>query len=221
MGTAKSIKRTVATLSSRRNISKNIFFSTFSMFCSHPRHRNSLPVVYFSFHLSVYSASWLAPLFRYSFSGSLDFCIHGGTKYRDGDYFPPNRTYIKTDGPLECVQCRCQHGLVVCEVRIYVPSVKRWVQVNGSNCRKCYRLKTVQLWIVTIPSNSRGFAACSVQVSKCHNLLRWSSGHLVTLTVFSGNVKSTQGPSDFIFSQTSSDSPPGKKLGVDCVSNGQ
>ncbi|KAK6625172.1 hypothetical protein RUM43_005463 [Polyplax serrata] len=107
--------------------------------------------------------------------GSLDFCIHGGTKYRDGDYFPPNRTYIKTDGPLECVQCRCQHGLVVCEIE----------NCTALDCDN--------------PVKQSRF--CCLQCS--------------------GNVKSTQGPSDFIFSQTSSDSPPGKKLGVDCVSNGQ
>ncbi|EEB10762.1 hypothetical protein Phum_PHUM063480 [Pediculus humanus corporis] len=48
--------------------------------------------------------------------GSTLTCIHGGIKYKEGDYFPQNKTFIKPENPLQCVQCRCHQGLVVCEV---------------------------------------------------------------------------------------------------------
>ncbi|XP_033609049.1 chordin-like protein 2 [Cryptotermes secundus] len=44
-------------------------------------------------------------------------CIHNGRIYKDGQNFPSNSTGMKVNSPNQCVQCRCQEGLVLCEVQ--------------------------------------------------------------------------------------------------------
>ncbi|KAJ4435726.1 hypothetical protein ANN_18342 [Periplaneta americana] len=44
-------------------------------------------------------------------------CIHNGRIYKDGQSFPSNSTGMKVNGPNQCVQCKCQEGLVLCEVQ--------------------------------------------------------------------------------------------------------
>ncbi|GFG29126.1 hypothetical protein Cfor_03843 [Coptotermes formosanus] len=44
-------------------------------------------------------------------------CFHNGRIYKDGQNFPSNSTGMKVNGPNQCVQCRCQDGVVLCDVQ--------------------------------------------------------------------------------------------------------
>ncbi|XP_068085126.1 chordin-like protein 1 [Anabrus simplex] len=44
-------------------------------------------------------------------------CVHNGNIYKDGQRFPSNSTGMKVNGPNQCIQCKCQEGLVLCEIQ--------------------------------------------------------------------------------------------------------
>ncbi|XP_059481151.1 chordin-like protein 2 [Neocloeon triangulifer] len=65
-------------------------------------------------------------------------CLHGGQQYREGQKFRSNQTVLKANGTNQCVLCKCEGGVVECNiVQCAQPACSQPIVTSDSCCPIC------------------------------------------------------------------------------------